>query len=82
MIPWEEHRARILEAASPLPVVPLPLAQARGAVLSEDVVTRWPVPLFDNSAMDGYAVRASGARENARLAVVADGSVPVRPYAS
>jgi molybdopterin molybdotransferase len=72
MIAWEDHRARILAAADPLDTVTLPLGLAQGCVLAEDVTTRWPVPLFDNSAMDGYAVRRAEATEGARLTVVAD----------
>ncbi|MCP3424583.1 molybdopterin molybdotransferase MoeA [Rothia sp. AR01] len=72
MIPWEEHRERLLTAARPLPAATVPLSLAGGCVLASDVVTRWPVPLFDNSAMDGYAVRRAEAPEGARLAVVAD----------
>ena len=36
-------------------------------MLAEDVVAPWPLPPFDNSAMDGYAVRAddvAGASED------------------
>ncbi|MGO1320454.1 MAG: gephyrin-like molybdotransferase Glp, partial [Galactobacter sp.] len=72
MIPWEEHRARILEAARPLPVTTVSLSEAEGGVLAQDLVTRWPVPLFDNSAMDGYAVHRDEAVVGARLDVVAD----------
>jgi len=72
MIPWEDHRDRLLAAAHPLPPLAVTLAAARGLVLAEDVVTRWPVPLFDNSAMDGYAVRREDAGVGARLTVVAD----------
>ena len=37
----------------------LPLVEASGRVLAEDVAARHDVPPFDNSAMDGYAVRLS-----------------------
>lgn len=40
------------------PPVTVALAQAHGLVLAEDVVARLALPIFDNSAMDGYAVRA------------------------
>ena len=40
------------------PPVAVALADAQGLVLSEDVVARLALPVFDNSAMDGYAVRA------------------------
>lgn len=72
MIVWEDHRARILAAAHPLPTVTVALEHARGQVLAADVVSRWPVPLFDNSAMDGYAVRHAEVEVGARLPVVAD----------
>lgn len=72
MITVEEHRGRVLGAAHPLPAERVPLADALGLVLAEPVRTRWPVPLFDNSAMDGYAVRRADASPGARLHVVAD----------
>jgi len=46
-------KARVLEAKS------LDLGAALGRVLAEDVKAAGPVPPFPNSAMDGYAVRAS-----------------------
>ncbi|MBK0330244.1 molybdopterin molybdotransferase MoeA [Brachybacterium sp. MASK1Z-5] len=72
MIPWQDHRARLLAAVRRLDPVELPLAEARGAVLTEDVRTAHPVPLFDNSAMDGFAVHGTEARVDARLRVVGD----------
>ncbi|MCF8610382.1 molybdopterin molybdotransferase MoeA [Gordonia sp. HY285] len=72
VITVDEHRARILAATTRTALVRLPLAEAVGRVLAEDVVSRWPVPLFDNSAMDGYAVRGVDATEGAVLRVVAD----------
>src|SRR5437764_1373542 len=60
-----------------LPSEPVPLALAAGRVLAGDVVGADDVPSFDNSAMDGYAVRAddlSGASADApvRLRVVGE----------
>lgn len=40
------------------PVATVALAEAQGLVLAEDVVAQLALPVFDNSAMDGYAVRA------------------------
>jgi molybdopterin molybdotransferase len=40
------------------PAVALALAEAQGLVLADDVVAQLALPVFDNSAMDGYAVRA------------------------
>ena len=49
----------ILAAITPLPPRDLSLAEAFGAVLAEDVTAQWALPAFDNSAMDGYAVRSA-----------------------
>jgi len=59
LVPVEEHLARILEAISPLSPLDLTLSDAHGCVLFEDIATTFPLPPFDNSAMDGYAVRAA-----------------------
>ena len=47
----------ILGAACPLPVEESDLVPAAGQVLAEDFAARCDLPPFDNSAMDGYAVR-------------------------
>ncbi len=53
-----EHQSLIAELiAQPAPVN-LSLERAAGRVLAQDVVAARPLPAFDNSAMDGYAVRA------------------------
>lgn len=54
-----EHRRRILDAIDPLPPLAVAVAQALGLTLAEDVVALVDVPGFDNSAMDGYAMRRS-----------------------
>jgi len=54
----ETYLADIVAEIRPLPSRELALADALGAVLTEDVTARYPLPSFDNSAMDGYAVRA------------------------
>jgi molybdopterin molybdotransferase len=60
MIGIEEAIARVRAAAKPLPVERMPLAAARGRVLADGVVAPMPLPPFDNSAMDGFALRANG----------------------
>ncbi|AUH68185.1 MULTISPECIES: molybdopterin molybdotransferase MoeA [Gordonia] len=72
MITVDEHRSRIQTTVSRLPATILSIHSAAGLVLAEDVTNRWPVPLFDNSAMDGYAVRRVDAAVGATLKVVAD----------
>jgi molybdenum cofactor synthesis domain-containing protein len=54
----EEHRDAILAAVSPTTPERRPLAECLGVVLCEDVTSLVDLPGFDNSAMDGYAVRA------------------------
>ena len=54
----EEHRDAILAAVTAAEPVRLPLADCLGLVLCEDVTSLVDLPGFDNSAMDGYAVRA------------------------
>jgi molybdopterin molybdotransferase len=53
----ETHLAEILSTVRPLAPTELSLADAYGLVLAEDVTASVPLPSFDNSAMDGYAVR-------------------------
>jgi molybdopterin molybdotransferase len=54
----DAHLAEILAVIRPLPPTELGLPEAEGLVLAEDVTATHPLPSFDNSAMDGYAVRA------------------------
>ena len=52
-----EHRDHILATIRPLPPVSLPLHEALGHTLAADLHADVDVPSFDNSAMDGYALR-------------------------
>jgi putative molybdopterin biosynthesis protein len=54
-----EARWRAVVDASPLPAEDVPLAEALGRVLGEDVRADVDVPGFDRSNMDGFAVRAA-----------------------
>jgi molybdopterin molybdotransferase len=69
----DEHLAEVLSVVKPLHPLEVGLLDAHGCVLAEDVVTTFPLPSFDNSAMDGYAVRAADlATVPAVLPVVGD----------
>jgi molybdopterin molybdotransferase len=60
--------ALILADIQALPALRVPLREAHGAVLAAEVVSPISIPPWDNSSMDGYAVRAAdvaGAREHA-----------------
>jgi molybdopterin molybdotransferase len=52
----DEHLSDVLERIRPLPAFAQHLLDADGHHLGEDVLSPRDVPLFDNSAMDGYAV--------------------------
>lgn len=57
MIPLDQARAFVLASCPPLAPVELPIEKCLGAVCAEDVIASDPVPPFDNSAMDGFALR-------------------------
>ena len=59
LVSVEEVRAFVLAAVRPGPVVEVPLGEALGAVAASEVRAGEDVPGFDNSAMDGFAVRAA-----------------------
>lgn len=54
----EEHLATVLAAARPLPSLVVPVADAAGATLAAAATATVDLPPFENSAMDGFAVRA------------------------
>nr|WP_245245088.1 gephyrin-like molybdotransferase Glp [Streptomyces palmae] len=54
-----EHLDDILGTIRPLEPIELPLLEAQGCVLIEDVMVPTALPPFDNSSMDGYAVRVA-----------------------
>jgi len=59
LIEIEEARRLVLERVAPLGAEDVPIRAALGRVLAEDVESPDAVPGFDNSAMDGFAVRAA-----------------------
>jgi molybdopterin molybdotransferase len=74
----EAYRAAILAAITPLAPASLELADAEGCVLAEDVTAAVALPSFDNSGMDGYAVRAAdvaGAAEDSPATLPVTGEV-------
>ncbi len=81
----EEARAAVLDAiAAPTDPELAWLAEARGRILAEDVISLTALPPWDNSAMDGYAVRSAdlvGAAEGTptRLEVIGEVRAGVAP---
>ncbi|HTI73183.1 MAG TPA: gephyrin-like molybdotransferase Glp [Candidatus Limnocylindria bacterium] len=62
LLPYPEALERVLHAVSPLPRETVPLGEAGGRVLGESLASRVDLPPFDNSAMDGYALRSADAQ--------------------
>jgi molybdopterin molybdotransferase len=58
LVPVDEARERILSRIQPLAPIELPLQEAYGCVLAEDVVAEVNLPEFSSSAMDGFALRS------------------------
>jgi molybdopterin molybdotransferase len=78
----EEAQRRSIAVARPVGAERVMLRQARGRVLAEEVRARADAPPHDNSAMDGFALRASDGQAGASLAIageVAAGHVAPRP---
>ena len=81
MTPAEAARF-ILGHVKPLETVRRPLREALDAVLAEEVTSRLDLPPWDNSAMDGYAVRSADVTGPVELEViesVAAGQFPRKP---
>lgn len=56
MKPIEEHLRNVISHCQPRAAITLPILEAAGLVLAEDAIAQLSVPLFSNSAMDGYLV--------------------------
>ncbi|HEX9191372.1 MAG TPA: gephyrin-like molybdotransferase Glp [Candidatus Deferrimicrobiaceae bacterium] len=69
MLTFEEAREMVLARVSPLGTESVPLADAAGRVLAGEARSPWDLPQWDNSAMDGFAVRADDCRGSATLRI-------------
>src|SRR5919197_747942 len=59
MLSVAEASRRILARVRPLPVEEVPIREARGRILGAAIRAERPLPPWDNSAMDGFAVRTA-----------------------
>jgi molybdopterin molybdotransferase len=59
----DDHLATVLSGIGRVDPIELTLLDAQGLLLAEDVAADHPLPSFDNSAMDGYAVRSVDVRD-------------------
>jgi len=72
VISEEEAREKIRSAVVPLPETEVSLGDALDRFAATDLLATFPLPPFDNSAMDGYAIVAKSAGKNARLKIVGE----------
>lgn len=63
MISLEEAKERLLASIKPLGAEETPLEQALGRFAAEPHFSKLDLPRFDNSAMDGYAVRSEDLKQ-------------------
>src|SRR5262245_32543505 len=73
----EQALARILSHFQPVKIESVPLSEATNRVLAAEISPAEDLPLFDNSSMDGFALRAgdssqAGLASGVTLRVVAD----------
>ncbi len=78
LIDHDEALRRVQENIDRLPVEAVPLEAAQGLVLAEDLEARFDSPPFDNSAVDGYALRSADAAKG-RVFQVVDEAPAGRP---
>jgi len=72
MLDESEALSRIVASVSPGPMTWVPIELGLGKVLARDVIGAVDSPPFDNSSMDGYAVRAAEAKAGATIRVSAE----------
>jgi molybdopterin molybdotransferase len=70
LIEYPEAERLVLENVSRLPAEDVPLVEAQGLALAEDLKAKFDSPPFDNSAVDGYAVRSADAEAGRSFRVV------------
>ncbi len=69
-ISFEDARSLILDHITPLEIETVSLLEANGRALAEDFIAPWNLPLFNNSAMDGFAVRTVDCAQDNTLQIV------------
>jgi molybdenum cofactor synthesis domain-containing protein len=59
LLSLEDALRRMLAGVVPLPATECPVSGVHGSVLARDITARYTLPPWDDSAMDGYAVRSA-----------------------
>jgi molybdopterin molybdotransferase len=67
---YEEARSIILKNVPTLSMERVPLLDSLGRVIAKDIVAPWDMPCFDNSAMDGFAVREEDCGKKTWLKII------------
>ena len=70
MLAVEQHLETILRGVGPLEPYDQPIVESLGLPIHEDFISQYDLPRFDNSAMDGYAVRAQDVTDASRTSPV------------
>jgi len=79
LIPLEEAQKHIFEQISCLSAAEVAVDEALGLVTAQDIASPEPIPAWDNTAMDGFAVRSSdtiGASEQTPVVLEVVGTLP------
>lgn len=81
----QETLDRVLRSIRPLAIAKVLLSECSNRVIAEDIRATIPLPRFDNSTVDGYALRCEDATRGARLRITGeqaagpDGGLMVAP---
>lgn len=67
---FDDARSQILSSVAPLGIERVALLDSLGRVIAEDIIAPWEMPAFDNSAMDGFAIRAADCQAPVSLAII------------
>ncbi len=80
MLSFQQARQTILDHVTPLGVERVSLLDAGERIVAEDIIAPWGLPVWDNSAMDGFAVRHTDCSPGCTLTI--SGYIPAGGYSN
>ncbi|EAT15558.1 molybdopterin molybdotransferase MoeA [Desulfuromonas acetoxidans] len=80
MLSFQQARQTILDHVTPLGVERVGLLDASERIVAEDIIAPWSLPVWDNSAMDGFAVRHDDCSNDGTLTI--SGYIPAGGYSN
>jgi len=80
MLSFQQARQTILDHVTPLGVERVGLLDAIERIVAEDIIAPWSLPVWDNSAMDGFAVRHDDCSNDGTLTI--SGYIPAGGYSN